>query len=596
MESAVIGTNDCRKGIFRRMIALSIIILPLLLSAFCRWRVASPWVTALLCGGAALPALVVAFGWVSLAPVSFGGLLLVVSFGLDEPRRVLLALAAVLWAVGGVFAAGNLLGQARLASFRFFFLFAMAGNLGLILAEDAASFYTLFALMTFAAYGMVVHTRSEQALRAGRIYLIMAILGELLLISAIYAAVSISGTINLAIMSESVWQSEHRGIIYGLAIAGFGVKVGMVPLYFWLPLAHPVAPTAASAILSGSILKAGLLGWMHFAPFSIGDAPEWLMPLAVLGLIAALGAVLIGLCQTDAKTNLAYSSISQMGLLTVFFGLCHAAEAPLEWMVAGLVLYAWNHGVSKGALFLGVGVVQSTGRHARPWVLLGLSLAALSIAGAPLTGGALTKSVLKDAGSVAPFALANSLSMLLWLSSLLTTILLGRFILLCARKPYAVAQTAGRTWQISAWLILLLIMLFGSGWWFGRLLSNVSQSFDFGKVVSTLGPIIAGVLLLLIWVFVTRGRASIKEALIPPGDAIVWFERLAGWLLGLWRNQLSPFFARWKLDPEETLYRLLGIEQNAKLADSGERQLGHWNSVGIAFLIVLFAFIFLLGG
>jgi hypothetical protein len=124
----------------------------------------------------------------------------------------------------------------------------------------------------------------------------------------------------------------------------------------------------------------------------------------------------------------------------------------------------------------------------------------------------------------------------------------------------------------------------------------VSQSFDFGKVVSTLGPIIAGVLLLLIWVFVTRGRASIKEALIPPGDAIVWFERLAGWLLGLWRNQLSPFFARWKLDPEETLYRLLGIEQNAKLADSGERQLGHWNSVGIAFLIVLFAFIFLLGG
>jgi formate hydrogenlyase subunit 3/multisubunit Na+/H+ antiporter MnhD subunit len=596
MESAVIGANDCRKGIFWRMIALSIIILPLLLSAFCRWRVASPWVTALLCGGAALPALVVAFGWVSLAPMSFGGLLLEVSFGLDEPRRVLLALAVVLWAVGGVFAAGNLLGQARLASFRFFFLFAMAGNLGLILAEDAASFYTLFALMTFAGYGMVVHTRSEQALRAGRIYLIMAILGELLLISAIYAAVSISGTVTLAAMAESVWQSEHRGIIYGLAIAGFGVKVGMVPLYFWLPLAHPVAPTAASAILSGSMLKAGLLGWLHFAPFSTTGAPEWLLPLAVLGLVAALGAVLIGLCQTDAKTNLAYSSISQMGLLTVFFGLCHAVDAPLEWMLAGLVIYAWNHGISKGALFLGVGVVQATGRRARPWVLLGLGLAALSIAGAPLTGGALTKSLLKDAGSVAPFGLANSLFMLLMLSSFLTMLLLGRFILLCAKKPYVEEEDAGRAWQIGAWLVLLLIMLLGSGWWFRVLLPDVSQALDWGKVVSAGGPIMAGIVLLLLWLFVTRSGESMKKALIPPGDAIVWFERLAGLLLGVWRNQLSPFFARWALDPEKTLYRLLGIEQNAKLADSGERQLGHWNSVGIAFLIVLFAFIFLLGG
>ncbi len=575
------------------MILLLVILVPLLLSAFSLWRVNTSWVSALLFAGATIPALLLGFGWVSPATVSFGDLLLVLELGLDPQRQVLLALSAVLWCTGGLFAAGYLSGQQRIAEFRFFFLLSMAGNLGLIVAQDAASFYTLFALMTFAAYGLVIHSRSDKAMRAGRIYLIMAVMGELLLLFAIHAAVSISGSINLSAMAQAVWLSEQRTWVYALAIAGFGVKVGMVPLYFWLPLAHPVAPTPASAILSGSMLKAGLLGWMHFSPIPYGGAPEWLLPLAFLGLAAALGGVVIGLFQTDPKTNLAYSSISQMGLLTVFFALCHAFDAPLEWMLPGLVLYAWNHGIAKGVLFLGVGMLLTSGKHLRPWVLLGLSVAALSIAGAPLTGGALAKAALKDAGAFAPAGLMQSLPSLLFLSSLLTTLLLGRFVILCARKSFTQTAQAGFAWQFAAWLLLLVVMATGTASWFALRLPEHSLVFDVSKWIAAASPILVGVLILaVVAILFRRKQSTSSEPLIPPGDAVVWLELSTITVRQLWRVKVLPILSQRMLDPEKTLYRLLGIEKNARLADSGERQLGHWNSVGIAFLIVLLALVF----
>ncbi len=578
------------------MMWVSVILLPMLLAGFSRWRPESPWVTALLCGGAGLPALALGFGWVAPGPQSFDGVLLVVEFGLDTPRRILLALAAVLWTTGGFFAAGNLAGQPRVATFRCFFLLSMAGNLGLILAEDAAGFYTLFALMTFAAYGLVIHSRSANALRAGKIYLIMAIFGELLLIAAIYAAVSVSGSINLAEMAEGVWQDEWRTPIYALAIAGFGVKVGIVPLYFWLPLAHPVAPTPASAILSGSMLKAGLLGWLHFSPVLQGGAPGWILPLAVLGLAATFGAVLIGLFQTDAKTNLAYSSISQMGVLTVFFALCHAAGAPVEWLLPALALYAWNHGIAKGALFLGVGVAQAGGIRARPWIMAGLALAALSIAGLPLTGGALTKGALKDAVPLASSGLADWLPALLVASSFFTTLLLGRFLYLCAQKPHETQAVPGRPWQTGAWLSLLGILLVGTGGWFMRLLPDYPVALDLEKAVAAAAPILLGAGLLFGWHWARRAKPARKVPVIPPGDGVVLFEWLGRAILRTWRGRIQPLLAGRVFDVEKNLHRLLGIEQNALLADSGERHLGHWNSVGIAFFITLLIFIFTLRG
>ena len=101
---------------------------------------------------------------------------------------------------------------------------------------------------------------------------------------------------------------------------GLGVKAGVIGLHVWLPLAHPVAPAPASAVLSGAMIKAGLLGWLTVLPLGMESLSPAMMQFGnvvlVAGFAAAFGAALYGIWQSHPKAILAYSSISQMGMLT----------------------------------------------------------------------------------------------------------------------------------------------------------------------------------------------------------------------------------------------------------------------------------------
>jgi formate hydrogenlyase subunit 3/multisubunit Na+/H+ antiporter MnhD subunit len=269
--------------------------------------------------GATLPALWL--GLVEVSGVTAQWFLLESHFSLDTPRRIILLLTAILWATAGLFAGSYLKDDARRGEFSFYFGAAMAGNFGLLISAEVASFYTFFALMTFASYGLVIHSRTPSARRAARIYLVMAIIGELFLITALYLAVQSAGSMLLADIPPALAEAPNGPFIFLLGLIGFGVKVGAIPLYFWLPLAHPAAPAPASAVLSGAMIKAGLVGWMHLAPVGLVEWPSLSLLMVSLGFTAALGAAIYGLTQVDPKTNLAYSSISQMGVMTVLLGI-----------------------------------------------------------------------------------------------------------------------------------------------------------------------------------------------------------------------------------------------------------------------------------
>jgi len=192
-------------------------------------------------------------------------------------------------------------------------------------------------------------------------------------------------------------------VAVALLIAGFGVKAGLPLLHMWLPLAHPIAPAPASAVLSGVMIKAGLLGWLRCLPLGEQALPGAGGALLALGLVAVFFGVALGLAQRDVKTLLAYSSVSQMGYMTLGVGAGLLAPALWPALAAAVGLYAAHHALAKGALFLGAGVLKAHGP--RPWVLLGLALPALALAGAPFTGGFLAKAGLKQAlaGLVAPW-------------------------------------------------------------------------------------------------------------------------------------------------------------------------------------------------
>ncbi len=433
-------------------------------------------------------------------------LLLGSRLGLDDTGRLFLLFTALTWLAAGLYARAYLARDARRTAFWAFFLATQAGNLGVCLALDLASFYTLYALMTFAAYGLVVHTRSAEAWRAGRIYLVMAVLGELTLVAGLMMTAHAAG----GLMIADLQAASPPPVAVALVAAGLGVKVGLPLLHLWLPLAHPVAPVPASAVLSGVMLKAGLLGWLRLLPLGHAVYPEIGATLLLLGLIAMFYGVAVGLAQRDLKVVLAYSSVSQMGFMTL--GVGAGLSAPGLWpvLLPAVGLYALHHALAKSALFLGAGVALKVG--GRAWVLAGLALPALALAGAPLTGGWLAKAALKGGLAGLPAPWGGLLGILLPLAAVGTTLLMTRLLWLVHRLP-AKEPVASLALPWLAWTLLGLVLPWGYA-------QRVTFP-EWAGLAAATWPVLLG--LLFAWL-AWRGRLQVP--VIPPGDLVVPLEHL----------------------------------------------------------------------
>lgn len=317
---------------------------------------------------------------------------------LNALSRPWLAFTALLWSFAAVHAkgyfakdqanaqAGDQEAQRRLLRLSLLWPLTMLGNVMLIIAQDIASFYFGFALMTFAAYALVVHSGTPAARLGGKAYLILAVAGEGLILGGLLWAAGEAETLTLEGVRESILLAEQGVWMATLLWLGFGVKAGVIGLHVWLPLAHPVAPAPASAVLSGAMIKAGLLGWISVLPLGEASISVTLAKfgnvMMVAGLAAAFLAALYGIFQRHPKAVLAYSSISQMGMLTalVAMGLVAPDVWPLLW--PGIVLFAAHHALAKGALFMGTSISEHHPRWPLPLIGGLMALPGISLAGA----------------------------------------------------------------------------------------------------------------------------------------------------------------------------------------------------------------------
>jgi formate hydrogenlyase subunit 3/multisubunit Na+/H+ antiporter MnhD subunit len=340
---------------------------------------------------APIPALVVVF-LAEGSPLVLGSSRLHLTFALDLPGALLLGVAALLWIASGAYASQYLQGRPNHGRFVVCWLMTLTGCIGVFLAADMVGFYFLLALLTLGACGLVIHDETPRAWRAGAIYVGLALLAEALLLMAIVLlSAEIPGEgLLIRDAATALETSPQRHLIVALLIAALGVKAGLVPFHVWMPLAYSAAPTPASAVLSGAVIKASILGIVRFLPLQTA-MPDWGTALAAAGLFAALYGVVIGLTQRNPKVVLAYSSVSQMGLIVGVIGMGMIAGDSRAALAASF--YAANHVLVKGALFLSVGVIAATGSR-RLWpMLVPVAIIAVGLGGLPLTGGALAKIV-----------------------------------------------------------------------------------------------------------------------------------------------------------------------------------------------------------
>ena len=274
-----------------------------------------------------------------------------------------------------------------------------------MLADDGYAFMVAWEAMALSSFFLVTSEhRQAEIRRAGYLYLLIAHIGAvgILLSFGVMAGSTGDYTFNAmrAFPPEGIWPT----VAFLLALFGFGAKAGLLPLHIWLPEAHPAAPSPVSAIMSGVMLKTAIYGLLRVS-FDLLHAQLWWWGalLLVLGLATALFGVIFATVQTDMKRLLAYSSIENIGLIVVGFGLTLIFKSFMLPHLAALALTATlyhclNHAFFKSLLFLSTGSVlhatheRNLGKlggliHRMPWVAWLALIGVLASAGLPPLNG-----------------------------------------------------------------------------------------------------------------------------------------------------------------------------------------------------------------
>ena len=250
-----------------------------------------------------------------------------------------------------------------------FMLLSLGGTVGVFLAGELLSLFIFFEIMTLASYVLVIHAQSKEAMAAGRNYLFMGVFGGLCLLIAIMLLLYHTGTTAFGPNLEALVEMGNLRYLVGLLFfIGFGIKAGAVPMHIWLPQAHPVAPTPASALLSGIMIKTGAYGIIRvfnvlFTPEHGGHTPLWSITeefgyyLIWVGVVTMFCAAVLALMQKHAKRVLAYSSVSQMGYILMGIGCAAYLGYEGAMGLGGLSYHIINHAFFKAGMFLMVGAI-----------------------------------------------------------------------------------------------------------------------------------------------------------------------------------------------------------------------------------------------
>jgi multicomponent Na+:H+ antiporter subunit D len=301
-----------------------------------------------------------------------------------------------------------------------------AGMIGCVYTGDAFNLFVMIEVLSVSAYGLVVFYRtSHEAVEAGIKYSLIGATATTVYFIALVFIYGAFGTLNMAdiaFKSRTASEFPFSGVVVGnihlasaialaLSMWAFTFKAAVVPNHFWLPDAHPAAPTPISAALSGLVVKVGVYAIIRFLYTIYGL--DTLQPISnvvnimmkvliVLGMASALIASALMIVQTDIKRLIAYSTIMHVGFIVA--GLSLGTQLGLE----AALYHTINHAVGKALLFLSAGVlinaagsrnideISGVGRYLRLTTLT-LILAILSLEGLPPLAGFFSKLLLYEA-------------------------------------------------------------------------------------------------------------------------------------------------------------------------------------------------------
>jgi multicomponent Na+:H+ antiporter subunit D len=298
----------------------------------------------------------------------------------------------------------------------------LSGILGVVLTGDLFNLFVMLEVTSVSAYGLVMYYRFRaNSVMSGLKYAFIGALGTTLYLLAMGLVYSVFGTLNLVDFSLRIREATSPisiqvfSIVMILALWAFSIKSGVFPNHFWLPDAHPAAPTPISALLSGLVVNTGVVAlykFLYLATWSTPDQPlppllgevRYIVSLMaiVMGELSGIIGALLMYIQRDVKRLIAYSTIMNLGYLFM------ATGCGTKLGVEATLLYVSVHSVAKATLFLSVGVFIKAAKSrdleklAGSWrasrvAAIALALSTLTLAGAPPLPGFMAKLALYNA-------------------------------------------------------------------------------------------------------------------------------------------------------------------------------------------------------
>lgn len=438
-----------------------------------RWRA----VTCAVSGAELILSLLTAFGEkTALTLFTLAGL----DFTLapDTLGCIFAVLFSALFFAAAVYSAEYLEHDPAAGKFCAAYLLTLGALLGLSMAGELQTYYMFFEFLTFASFPLVLHDRTEKSRAAAVKFLCYSFIGAALALFGLVFSAKLLGTLRFTGGGYGV-DGESRSLalaVVFISVMGFGCKAGIMPLHEWLPAAHPQAPAPASAILSGCVTKAGVLGIMRIVFFLFGSAAlrgTWVQyALIAAALATVFCGSMLAYKEKVLKKRLAYSTVSQVSY--ALFGLFLLSEAGF----VGAMLQVLFHAVTKVCIFLCAGaVIHGSGRErvyspngefqycglgrAMPFTMLAYTLASLSLVGLPPFGGFVSKWYLAE-GSFQALGFSGWAGAAVLLGSALLTagyllpITAGAFFPAEGQPPAAAKEAS---WRMTVPVMLLAVLL-----------------------------------------------------------------------------------------------------------------------------------------
>ena len=335
---------------------------------------------------------------------SFGGKMNIY-FQIDDLGRIFAVIVNIVWVLAGFYAFEYMKHEKEEKRYFGFYTIVFGILLALNYSGSMLTYYLFYELMTLLSVPFILHSKTKEAIMGGLKYLFYSLVGAYMVLFGIYFLNKYAATLNFSAggVLDLDMVNGNQGILLVVAfsmILGFGVKAGMFPLHAWLPTAHPVAPAPASAVMSGIIVKMGVLGMIRVVYYMFGAdflRGTWVQTAwIVLTLITVFMGSMLAYREKVMKKRLAYSTVSQVSY--ILFGL--ALLQPEAF--TGSILHVVFHAVIKSTLFMCAGaIIYKTGKtnvdelhgigKEMPVTIWCYTFASLALIGIPPASGFISK-------------------------------------------------------------------------------------------------------------------------------------------------------------------------------------------------------------